>query len=60
MYRNRSTTDPVPKQSSIANISSNIPLMATSKDNDSNLSSQSLTNSATDAQNLLNTSTTNT
>ncbi|CAF5102898.1 unnamed protein product, partial [Rotaria sp. Silwood1] len=34
--------------------------MATSKDNDRNLSSQSLTNSATDGQNLLNTSTTNT
>ncbi|CAF2985343.1 unnamed protein product [Rotaria sp. Silwood2] len=60
MYRNRSTTDPVSKQSSVANISSSVSLMTTSKDNDSHSSSQSLTNATTNAQNLLNPPTTTT
>ncbi|CAF0960335.1 unnamed protein product [Rotaria sordida] len=56
MYRNRSTTDPVSKQSSIAHTLSSIPVMATSKDNDNPSSPQS----PTDTQNLLNKSTMNT
>jgi hypothetical protein len=42
-----STTDPVAKQSSIASISSNVPLMATIKDNNMNYSTQLSTNTTT-------------
>lgn len=56
IYIYRSTTDPVPKQSSIASISSNVPTMAASKNNDI----QILTNTTTDVESLLNSFKTNT
>ncbi|CAF1378998.1 unnamed protein product [Adineta steineri] len=51
MNRTQNTTEPVSKQSSIASISSNIPLLAMNTDNDA---TQSLINTTTDVESLLN------
>ncbi|CAF3433047.1 unnamed protein product [Rotaria socialis] len=60
MYRNRNTIDPAPKQSSIANISSYIPLMATPTSDDIHSSTKLLANTTSGIQNLMNSSKTNT
>jgi len=56
----RSITDPVPKQSSITSISSNVPLMATSNHDDTHYSTQLSTNTTTDTQSFINSFKTNT
>jgi hypothetical protein len=61
LFSSRSTTDPVPKQSTIGSISSNVPLMTTNTSNDAHLSGRGWANTTTtDVDSFLNSYKTNT